>query len=309
MEKVMKLPNFLVVGAHKSGTTSLYNYLKQHKEIYLSDRKEGLFFSDIKPFEGIGSEQYNKTLLKDFNEYKKLFENVNNEKAIGDVSPDYLYFYENSIKNIKKYLGDNVKIIIILRNPIERAYSNYTFYVKLNLENLSFWEALQKEEERKKANMRWAFRYKEIGLYYNQVKSYKESFREVMIIDFDEFKNNRKQVVKNICRFLEVDDDINYINFNEIYNKSGIPKNKLLHKFLTTDNLVKNSLIKISKPIFSLFIDEKNRKEFVELLINNNLEKKEMSKKEKEYFINYYKEDILKLNEIVEFDTTKWLKV
>ncbi len=110
------LPNFLIVGAAKSGTTSLYYYLHEHPEIFLSAIKEPKFFSSE-----VLKDQYltrkNKDLyVGSYEEYRNLFRNVQSEKAIGEASTDTLFLYGSTIPRIKKYLGDP-KIIVILRNP------------------------------------------------------------------------------------------------------------------------------------------------------------------------------------------------
>jgi len=301
-----KLPNFLIVGAHKAGTTSLYHYLKQHPEIFLSDRKEGLFFSGLNNFSGIGSKEYNKTIIKNFSDYQKLFKNVVSENAIGDISPDYLFFYENSIEKIKKYLGEDVKIIIILRNPILRAYSNYTFYFKLNLENLSFKKALEKEDQRHKSNLRWAFRYKEIGLYYEQVKKKKKAFKNILILDFDELKSSPQNVTKKIFEFLDVDKTFQ-IDTSEKHNTSGIPSNRLLHYLLTKRFYAKTIIYSMLKPLIFIFFSKKKLKKGLKKRISNNFYKTPIAHEDKVFLEKFYRQDIIKLQDIVDFDVKKWL--
>jgi len=97
-----KLPNFLIAGVAKSGTTFIYHYLKQHPDIFISPRKECRFFSQMGgDFVGPGSE-YPNDIIKGIEDYVKLFEGVKNEKAIGDISNDYLYFYKNPEKEVRK---------------------------------------------------------------------------------------------------------------------------------------------------------------------------------------------------------------
>ena len=108
-------PNFLIVGAQKSGTTSLFHYLRRHPKIFLSPIKEPAYFSKYRgsvPFK-------NKKPTKE--QYLELFQNVKDESAIGEVSTPYL-FDQDSATNIYKTIP-NAKIIIILRDPTERAYS------------------------------------------------------------------------------------------------------------------------------------------------------------------------------------------
>ena len=115
------LPNFLIVGAAKSGTTSLYRYLQQHPDIFMSQKKEPKFFSSqfLKfPFVGPGDQNMELSICKTFDKYESLFKYADNIKAVGEASADNLYYYTHAIPLIKKYLG-NVKILIILRNPID----------------------------------------------------------------------------------------------------------------------------------------------------------------------------------------------
>src|SRR6056297_715161 len=173
------LPDFLVVGASKSGTSSIYHYLKQHPDIFLSDeQKEGRYFSRMKGnFNGPGDSGINEYIIPDIEHYRPLFNNHSNEKAVGDISPEYLYFHQQAIPLIKKILGDETKIIIILRSPVERAFSGYMHFKRDKRESLSFEEALEKEEERLNNNWIWAWQYKNSGLYYKQVKAYLDNFK------------------------------------------------------------------------------------------------------------------------------------
>ncbi|MGR3310384.1 MAG: sulfotransferase family protein, partial [Candidatus Brocadiales bacterium] len=177
-DNLIKLPNFLIVGASRSGTTSLYNYLKQHPEVYMSPVKEPRFVigqqSTKFSYKGIGDEKSEKGVIKTIDEYKKLFENVRDEKAIGEASVINLYFYEDAIKLIKKYLGD-AKIIIILRNPVERAFSQYLRLRREYRESLSFEDGLKMEEKRLKDGWLPGWHYTRRGFYYNSVKAYMEN--------------------------------------------------------------------------------------------------------------------------------------
>ena len=299
-----KLPNFLIVGAAKSGTTSLYHYLKEHPEIYLHKKKEIRFFSQMKGnFRGPRDKNVNKSIVKNIEEYKTYFINLQKEIAIGDISPDYLFFYENAVSGIKKYLI-NPKIIIILRNPIERAFSQWVYFVKDGREFLSFEDALFEEEKRKSLNWEWAWYYKEVGLYYNQVKAYLENFDNVKIYLYDDLQKDRLGLVQDIYRFLEVNDNFVPESLNEKYNVSGIPKNKFLHKFLREENLIKD----IIKPVVKTVLPDKVRHKLINKIMQKNLQKPQMKPETREYLKNYYKEDILKLQDLINRDLTHWLK-
>ena len=136
------LPNFLVVGAAKSGTSSLHNYLNQHPEIFMPSFRDGVNVKEPQFFVRESVMDRLHSGIWNWQDYKDLFFQVKDEKAIGEASVFYLYYFEEAINNIKKYLGDQIKIIIILRNPIDRAYSAYQHVSRSMKEELSFEEAL-----------------------------------------------------------------------------------------------------------------------------------------------------------------------
>ena len=150
------LPNFLIIGASKCGTTSLYYYLKQHPEISFSDLKEPKYFSSVNesfPHNGIGDKSVDKYAIKSLTEYKSLFADLHN-KRVGEASPDTLYFYDKTASLIKETLGD-IPIIIMLRNPVKRAFSAFMYLKRDSREKLSFRDGLLAENRRLKDN--WDF--------------------------------------------------------------------------------------------------------------------------------------------------------
>ena len=294
------LPNFLVVGAAKSGTTSLFNYLNQHPQIFIPAIKECRFFSQMpRNQKGLGAEKFQNEGIRDWEEYQRLFQG-RKESRLGDISNDYLYFYQKSIQNIKAYLGSDVKIIISLRNPIDRAYSNYLHAIREGWENLSFEEAIKAEQTRIAQGWAWPYHYVKVGLYYRQVKSYLSSFKDVKIFLFEDFKDT-KLLLDNVVEFLEVPP----FNFStdKLYNVSGYPKSKLLHKFLLKDFLIKRI---ISFLIFKTF-SEDVRKRLRAKILEKNLKKEPMRPETRRYLREVYKDDILKLQELIGRDLTSWL--
>lgn len=299
-----KLPNFLIVGAAKSGTTSLYHYLSQHPEVYMSPIKEPRFITAqfVKYPLRLKKE---KRVIEDFEEYKKLFKHVKNEKAIGEASVDNLYYYEESIKFIKKYLRD-VKIIIILRNPIESVFSNYQMLVRSRGEHLSFEDALNAEDERKKLHMIYGcgWHYKSLCFYYKQVKAYLENFTHVKIYLYDDLKNNTLGLIKDMYEFLGVDTlfvpDISYK-----YNVGGIPKNKFIYNILfVKPRLLRGGLEKVLK----IFLLEERFYKIVEDLKARYLKKEQIKPETRDYLKNLYREDILKLQDLIGRDLSHWLR-
>jgi hypothetical protein len=220
----MSLPNFMCIGASKSGTTSLYDILKQHSDIFLPSFKEPHFF-DIPSVYQNGIEWYKKTY----------FQSLKNEKCIGDFSPTYL-FDEHAPERILNDLGVNVKFIIILRNPVDRAYSHYLHSKRDQHENLSFKEALFLEKERfsKKDYLSYLrFSYTAQGMYCQMLIRYFKFFPRdnFLIINFEEeFVNQRGGTINRILNFLDLENEEFDINISS--NKASKAKSTLLKKVM-----------------------------------------------------------------------------
>ena len=226
----MTLPNFLIVGAAKSGTTSLFSYLGQHPEIFVPVCKEPHYFSDSQV-----------VIAKSDEEYEGLFADRTTEKAVGEASVSYLCDPE-APRRIKQTLGD-VKIIIILREPVARAYSQWGHLYNIGAEPLSFEEALRQEEARMASEEfrktclavhHGLYYYFHTGLYYEQVKRYFDTFgpERVKVIIFEEFIKDPARFCKEIFVFLGVDPEFSPVF--ERHNPSHTFKNKFLHNFLTS---------------------------------------------------------------------------
>ena len=298
------LPNFLVVGAAKAGTTSVYQYLIQHPQIYMSPIKEPYFFSfiDSKPaFKGPYDDKTNKTIVTKIEDYEKLFENVVNEKAIGECSNSYLYF-KYTAENIRKMIPA-CKIIVILRNPADRAYSHYLQSIMLGHEKLSFKDALQNERVRKEKNWRWHYQYIGQSMYYEQVLQYYNCFggENVKIFLFEELINAPMKLMENIFEFLRVDSSFEPVT--KKHNATGLPKNNMLHKFLSYDNWIKN----ITRP----FTSSKLRGMIYKMILSKNYNYKNKTKLDdglKKELKLLFKEDIIKLEKLTNRDLSNWLK-
>lgn len=295
------LPNFLVLGASKSGTTSLYHYLKQHPDIFLSDmQKEGRYFSQMSGcFNGPGDDNVEKTITKDQLSYHKLFEGYQKEKAIGDISPEYLFFHKKAIPLIKSTLGEGVRIVIILRSPVERAYSAYMHFKRDEREKLTFEDALEKEGERRNNNWLWTWQYRLSGLYFEQVKDYLQHFKNTHIILHEDFKEYPDQVLHGLCGFLGVDSEYQF-DTSYKYNVSGEPKNAALYKLERSRGLVTFLKKIIPHKITSIL---KNK-----LTGEKQMIKTEMNPQTREELLEFFKEDILKLQKLIQRDLSGWLR-
>ena len=232
----MALPNLLIVGAAKSGTTSLHNYLNQHPDIFMCSPKEPHFLIN----KDIGEQRIHKGVI-DLKDYEDLFMEKDHLKYRGESSVMYLSFPEIAIKNIKHYLADDVKIIIMLRNPVERAYSGYQHVRRYNMmENLSFEDALELGEERYQdvKNLTPASRYLELGNYYNQVNLFKKGFDNIHIVIYDDYKSNFNEELNKIFDYLGVIRIT--INTEQRYMVGGWEwKSNRIKKLMMQQNLLK----------------------------------------------------------------------
>ncbi|WP_115719139.1 sulfotransferase family protein [Gallaecimonas mangrovi] len=294
--------DFIVAGAAKSGTTSIFQYLNSHPDIFIPDVKECRYFSKLnKDFKGLGAEFFANEGITDDDEYQSLFQN-HQDKKCGDISNDYLYYHKESIANIKKTVGDSVKIIIILRNPIERAFSNYMHHIRDGWENLSFKDALIREDERIKDNWGWSYHYKSVGLYSEQVKDYLKNFENVKICLFEDLRN-RHVFIKDICHFIGIDEDEVDLDMKE-FNRSGRPKSKAVMRFSEG----KGFLASIIKPFIRLFLPKNIRENIAGKIKDVNLSKEYISLEDKTFLIDFYREDIKNLEGVIKRDLSAWLK-
>lgn len=305
-EQAQRLPNFLIVGAAKSGTTSLYYYLKQHPEIYLPENKEPRFFvsavfGNLNRKDPRFREIYESITVFTFEEYKKLFSQCRDERAIGEASVQYLYYHSLAIPEIKRYLGD-IKILIILRNPVDRAHSAFMHLCKDQVESLSFEQGLEIEDQRKRENWSMLYYYKDLGFYFKQVQSYMENFEHVKICMYEDLKDDPIKLVKDVCSFLGVDTGYSP-EVRRRYNISGIPKNKFIQNFLSQPNSLKRAI----KPFINLFISEEKLADFVHYIAGKNLERRTMNHETRKYLRAEYREDILKLQDLIKKDLSGWL--
>ena len=125
-------------------------------------------------------------IIQSLEEYQGLFERAKPGQLCGDISPDYLYFYQNAVPKIRNEVNAQVPIIIVLRNPIDRAYSHYLENVRLRRETLSFEAALDAERARCASQWKWGWSYVDVGLYAEQVKAYTDNFERVLLLLFEE---------------------------------------------------------------------------------------------------------------------------
>lgn len=197
------LPNFLIVGAAKSGTTSLYHFLNQHPDVFLSpERKEGRFFSGIGDGSVYWPAFYHFPLAEDLDAYRGLFEGWSGQAAIGDVSPDYLAYSHRAAPEVLRHCGPETRIIAILREPVSRAWSHYLQNVRRDAEFLSFEKTLEVEAERKAAGWGFQWLYTDTGHFAEKLRPYLETFEHVKVLTQDQLAADQDGVLADVFDFL-----------------------------------------------------------------------------------------------------------
>lgn len=312
------LPNFIVVGANKGGTTSIYHYLKQHPQVYLSPVKEPHFFSsdiDINLFKnefaqnklqdiekyvnGDMKQEYHAAFIRDEEQYKKLFKQVADQKAIGELSTSYLYS-RTAAAEIKKLIPE-CKIIICLRNPIERAFSHYRMNLWTgNSNEFDFAKALQDDYNHIPKVWGNAHLYTEIGMYYEQVKRYLDLFgsEQVKIIFTEDMKKNAAGVIKELYEFLGVDSDFTPDTSTQ-YNEVFTPKFKNLTWVLNKSGI---------RPLMKKFSPSIIKKLVVKVFYKGKSDKGEISPTAKAFLRSKFEEDVSNLGLLLNKDLSNWLK-
>lgn len=291
---MMRFPDFFICGAAKSGTTSLWQYLQQHPSIYLPpeiENKEPGYFSSLRP-------------LNDIHSYLSLFENADKSQVTGEASGAYLTS-PDSAKWISTAVPD-AKIIIMLRNPADRAYSLYKWMTAAGYEFITtFEEALEIESKNRINNERFKsnnpeyyynYLYFHSGLYSNQVKRYLDYFprNQLHFIIFEEFLENTPEEVNKVYRFLGVEDRLE--PGIKVYNK-GVGVRSVKLQFVLKQYVAKLPIL--NKIKFSQFLMKLNTTN------DRGLPNEELKGK----LLEKYTADIYRTEQLVNLDLSGyWLK-
>jgi hypothetical protein len=238
------LPNFFIAGAPKSGTTSLYHYLSQHPEIYMSPIKEPNYFAseirlerfseplrsqaegDIQALraylEGPMREKRFGGVVTEWRDYLRLFQQAEGQKAIGEASVCYLWS-ESAAANVRRSIPD-ARIILVLRNPVEMVFSMYLQNAKSGAIRCTFREAMEMALEQRGGRIDVMHPFLDLGLYYEQVKRFLETFPEgrVRVYWYEEYKAEPALMLADVFRFLNVDAKFSP-DMSIRYLEAGVP--------------------------------------------------------------------------------------
>lgn len=293
----MKTPNLFILGAPKCGTTSMAEWLAEHPQVFMSKLKEPHYFN----------KDHKQNSVVDYDHYLSLFKNASDEQAvIGEASVWYLYS-EVAVKNILKDLGNNLKFIVMLRNPVQMAYSLHEQQVfNLNEPETDFKKAWNLQEERRRnKKLATTTRDAKLLLYGETCKLGNQVERLLNIVEskkikfilLDDLKEDALKIYKETLDFLDVEYD-GRTNFVAV-NAGKVRKSKSLAFMVKALGLLKQKL-KITKGFGILNkTNQTNIKDF---------KRKPLNPEFRSELVNFFDDDIKKLENLIKRDLSNWRK-
>lgn len=306
----MKLPNFLIIGAGKSGTTSVYHAIKQHPEVFMSSVKEPNFFAleGQKKIDGYDKDDphgfnFYPWAITNFDDYKDLFTEADQFKAVGESSTMYQYM-PKAPENIKKYVP-NAKLIAIFRNPAERLYSRYQHLLREDrVPTEKFEDCFDK------GNLWWQKNdLVQEGFYYTHMKRYFETFdnKNIKVMLYEDLRKKPVEFMQELFEFLGIDNTFEP-DMSIRYNVSGKVKNKYINMLIGQQSIIRRSVESIAPSIVEKARDNKFLQKFVTNMRAKNLEKEPLKPEVKQRLIDeIYGEEIMNFSKLINRDLTHWM--
>ena len=231
----MTLPDFIVVGAAKAGTTALYWYLADHPQVFMSRVKETNYFAYGLDEGGhllYGDPELHHFPIRTIDAYERSFEGAGDARAVGEASPIYLECPQ-SAGRIRDTIPD-ARIICGLRDPVDRAYSDYLMYLRSRGHRLDAARELTPSAAWARPDSHWM----QISMYHEALRRYFDVFppERIYVFLFDDLKADQAGLVRDIYRFLGADDGF-VPDFGTPHNVGGMPASMLLERVFTNDPL------------------------------------------------------------------------
>jgi hypothetical protein len=280
----MTLPNFIIAGVPRGGTTSLQAYLRQHPDVYIC-RGEPRYF--LLPEDNFAGDIGIRVTIHNLQDYLALFDEVIGEKAIGEKSPFYI-FSEVATHRIRATIPE-AKIIMVLRNPVERAYSGY-------------WLAARNGNDVGTLEEYFADLNPGIwnGGYSKHLSRWYDVFPgdQLKVIIFDDLKTDSLKVYQELCQFLEIDET--FVPDLTRRNQGGAPQNQLLARFY---HAVRGNRVarKLERYVPSALHDR-----FTELRLKNISKPPRIPDDLAQKLGAYYRDDIVRLEDILQRNLSSW---
>jgi hypothetical protein len=295
------LPNFVVIGASRSGTTSLHHYLGQHPDIYVSPRKSPNYFvaQDPQPgWENATLQAMAKQWISSREAYEAQFRGVTNERAIGDISPVYLQSIHTA-KRIKETLAPSTKFVAILRNPVDRAYAHYLGRRRDGLELVDDFNAIVDRELTGPLNEDIAFgSYIGCGRYHHFLKPFYEHFSadNIRVYLFDQLQKDSSGLLRDLFSFLDVDPDYQ-VDTAFSHNQTGIISNPLLRSLWTRSVGLRTRM----RPYLPAFIRHTSRS-----MLAQQVSKPLLVADARQRISSALREDTQELQQLINMDLSNW---
>lgn len=225
-----RLPNLIIGGVHKAGTTSLFVYLSKHPEIGASHIKEIGFFMPLR----------DGGVLPPIEEYKAYFSHCKDERYVMEASPSYIYGKEKIADAIHLHCG-NPKIIMILREPIDRlgSFYNHIRSKAMLAENVDMYSFIQKSIAGIRDHSRQDYFTRGVreGFYSDYLEPWFDRYgKDVKVVFFDDLKTHPMELTKEICAWLNISTDVFKEEDFTIENKTVYYKNKAIHQYILAIN-------------------------------------------------------------------------
>lgn len=225
-------PTFLVIGAARSGSTYLTRALDQHPQVSVCTPKEPHFlaFAGTAPaFTGPGDDEtINRLAITDEQRWRELFLPDPAVTQYGDGSVTTLYFHERSIPNIARYCPD-ARMIVMLRDPVERAFSAFQYWTGRGFETETFSRGLDLEAERIAAGHQHIWHYTRMGFYSEQLRPFIDAFGRdrLLVLGYEEFMADKRAGLERCSAFLGI-DPFPELDLDLEVNAGGVPRSRLV---------------------------------------------------------------------------------
>lgn len=301
-----RLPNTLIVGAAKSGTTSLYDYLQQHPDVFMSPVKEPRYFAYAEnppamAGPGDAASNHEAGAVYTLSDYRALFTGAADEAVVGEASPVYLYDAD-APRLIAEHCPD-ATLIVLLRNPVERAYSHFLHLVRSGREPLRDFEAaLDAEPRRIEKGWEWSWHYRRMGGYPAQLARYRNWFsdEQMRVYLFEDLKADAAAFAQRVYRALGIDDTF-APSVGAPRRSTGYPRWQWFQNFLHTPS---HPLRRAARRV----LPEGVRDRVLTSAKNANLTKPPMSRAARRRLVDAYCEDVHRLEAFLDRDLSHWLE-
>ncbi|NDV99601.1 sulfotransferase [Salipiger sp. PrR002] len=298
-----RLPDFLIIGAARSGTTALYSQMRQAPDIFMPALKEPNFFSyegEALTCQGPGAEYINNSITE-ADAYKALFAKAPDGAICGEASPLYLYAPrapERILHHVPK-----VRMIVVLRNPVEQAFSHFLYATRHRIETeTDFLRALDQEEARLRAGWQPLFGYSSFPRYGEQLARYFKLFpRESFLIRrYEAFRDTPDAVLRDALAFVGADPDFQPVQ-TEGVNAGGTPRNRAFQDFLMRPNPITGAI--------GLVVPRETRWKIRDWLAGFNTRRGlEMPEAARAILTERLREDVAHLSDVLGEDFSDWLR-